>query len=153
MELVLKPGLSGFWPVFHASADDVRRKPASRSIAARGGSAEVKWLRDLQRARARRGEFMNPRLFADPAWDMLIELYACELAQRRTTVTDLTVASGVPQTTALRWISALQKDGLVVRRNDPLDGRRIFISLTEKGSNALRQFFDSLPPSIFPFEG
>ena len=151
MDILLKSDHSDFWPVFRPVPGQIRHA-ASRPIPARGGPAELRWLRELQRARTKRNECFNPRLFGDPAWDMLIDLYASELEQRRTSVTDLTVASGVPATTALRWIAALQRDGLVKRHNDPLDGRRIFVSLTEKGISGMRRFFDQLPRSIFPFD-
>jgi DNA-binding MarR family transcriptional regulator len=118
----------------------------------KGGSAEARWVRSLLTARAERSRFFSARLFADPAWDMLLELYAAELAQRRTSVTGLGSSSGVPPTTALRWMNVLEQDGLVIREDDPLDGRRVFIALSEKGSRAIRAYLGSLPATIYPFQ-
>jgi DNA-binding MarR family transcriptional regulator len=111
---------------------------------------EAGQIDDLLRARARRSKFFNPRLFADPAWDMLLELYAAELAERRVSVSSLCLASGVPATTALRWLTAMQKEKLVVRENDPLDGRRIFVKLSATGIEKLTSYFESLPPAVRP---
>ena len=104
----------------------------------------VQLVRGILSARSDRAKFFAAELFSDPAWDMLLDLYAAQLAQVRVTVTSLCVASNSPTTTALRWITALQGQDLIERRADPLDGRRIFISLTAKGSEALDQYFASL---------
>lgn len=149
MHVTLRDGYSGFWPV-RPQPVEIRRQRGS--LPSKGSAAESKWLRELLRAREARGKFFNPRLFADPAWDMLIELYAAELAQRRVSVSSLSLASGVPATTALRWIGALQKDGLVIRHADPFDGRRVFLELSPKGSQAIRDYFASLPASLYPFD-
>jgi DNA-binding MarR family transcriptional regulator len=89
-------------------------------------------------------------LFADPAWDMLLELYVAQLSQRRMTVSRLSEASGVPSTTALRWIETLVRHGLADRRNDPLDGRRVYISLSAEGCRAIQDYLDSLPACVNP---
>jgi DNA-binding MarR family transcriptional regulator len=47
----------------------------------------------------------------------------------------------VPATTALRWISALEREGLIQKRSDPLDGRRAYVSLSTKGLNAMFAYF------------
>ncbi|WP_426692852.1 hypothetical protein ACMC5O_002196 [Sphingomonas sediminicola] len=82
---------------------------------------------------------------------MLLSLYSAELEQKRVSVSSLSLASGVPATTALRWISALQKNGLIVRQPDQFDGRRIFVALSSEGSRAVRAYFNSLPAALYPF--
>lgn len=72
-------------------------------------------------------------LFADPAWDMLLELYCAHLRQYRVSVSGLCIASQVPATTALRWISTLESQNLISRKPDPLDHRRVHIQLTADG--------------------
>lgn len=111
---------------------------------------EAGHVEDIIRARFRRRKFFNPHLFGEPSWDMLLELYAAELSQRRVSVSSLCIASGVPPTTALRWISALHKEGLVRRENDPLDGRRHFIMLSDKGLKAISEYFSDLPRHVTP---
>ena len=87
---------------------------------------------------------------ADPAWDILLELYATWLEQQRISVGDLCIAARVPATTALRWIAALERQRLIVKRCDPLDGRRVHISLSDEGLRAMVDYFatTSVLPSI-----
>jgi DNA-binding MarR family transcriptional regulator len=107
-------------------------------------------IRAVRRARSLRDRFFNPRLFGDPAWDMLLDLYEAELSQSKVSVTSLAHGSAIPCTTALRWMNALISEGLVERRDDPLDGRRSFVSLSARGSEAMRDYFASLPASVYP---
>lgn len=94
-------------------------------------------------SRRERANHFPGNIFADPAWDMLLNLFHSDLLQHRTSTTDLSIASQVPQSTALRWIATLVKVGLVTRRPDPLDGRRVYIELTSSGRNALHSYFAS----------
>jgi DNA-binding MarR family transcriptional regulator len=102
-------------------------------------------IRQSLQARAQRGRFFNARLFSDPAWDILLELYAASLAQRRLSVSRLAERTQVPLTTVLRWISVLEKEGAVERKPDQLDARRVFILLSEQGTSAMAAYFDELP--------
>lgn len=98
-------------------------------------------------ARRRRADFFSPGLFADPAWDMLLALYNLELNQQSISVSKLCMSAGVPLTTALRWIAKLESDGLVRREDDPLDGRRSWVELTDAGSCAMRGYFSEIRPT------
>lgn len=98
-------------------------------------------VRDLLRARRMRGDFLASDLFADPAWDMLLDLLAARLEHERVSVSSLCIASAVPPTTALRWLRTLTDRGLVVRQADPHDGRRVFIALSDEASAALTRWF------------
>ena len=98
-------------------------------------------VREAMARRADRTKFLPAHLFADPAWDMLLDLYYSDLMQRRITISSLCIASNVPATTALRWIKALQADGLISRQADPLDGRRHFVALTSTGMTAMKAIF------------
>ena len=102
-------------------------------------------VRQIIRTRRARTSFFNADLFADPAWDLLLELYASELTHRRMSVSDACIASAVPATTALRWIGALERAGLIERRNDPFDGRRIFVELSETASSAMGRLMATIP--------
>lgn len=97
-------------------------------------------IRRIIRTRAARAKFFDPALFADPAWDILLDLYRAELAQQRVCVSSCCVASNVPPTTALRQIATLCDRGLIEKRADPLDARRIFLSLSRQASEAMAGF-------------
>jgi len=98
-------------------------------------------VRSVIRARRLRSRFFAEDLFADPAWDMLLDLLQAEIAQLRVPVSSLCIAAAVPATTALRWLKTLTEQGLFVRRADPHDGRRVFVELAPEASHALRRYF------------
>ncbi len=102
-------------------------------------------IQKLLKLRRSRDDFFESGLFADPAWDILLELYAAELAQQRISVSSLCVGAAVPATTALRWIAHLEKKGWVTRRQDPTDGRRIFVSLTPDSRRRMEEYFRTVP--------
>jgi DNA-binding MarR family transcriptional regulator len=93
------------------------------------------------RARRLRSRFLPEDLFADPAWDMMLDLFHAGLMQRRVSISTLCSEAGVPPTTALRWMTALVERGLFVRRADPHDGRRFFVELAPATSQAMKQYF------------
>jgi DNA-binding transcriptional ArsR family regulator len=102
---------------------------------------EPRLLRQLIRQRDRRRRYFKGDYFADPAWDMLLDLAAARAENKKVSVTSLCIASGVPQTTALRWISDLIDAGLLERMDDTLDRRRRFIAITDEAANAIARYF------------
>lgn len=96
-------------------------------------------IRKMQKLRRARTDLFGPDLFADPAWDMILEAYASHLEQKRQSITGLCDAAAVPATTALRWIANLEKKGLLVREQDPYDARRHWIRLSAAGLELMRQ--------------
>jgi DNA-binding MarR family transcriptional regulator len=98
-------------------------------------------VRNVIRARRLRSRYFSEELFADPAWDMLLDLLQAEIAQLRVPVSSLCIAAAVPATTALRWLKTLVSQGLFIRRPDPHDGRRVYVELAPDTSHALRRYF------------
>jgi len=101
-------------------------------------------VRAVIRARRLRTRFFPEHLFADPAWDMLLDLLQAELAQLRVPVSSLCIAAAVPATTALRWLKTMVTEGIFLRRADPHDGRRVFVELAPDASRTLRRYFAEL---------
>ncbi|MGQ3286994.1 MarR family transcriptional regulator [Sphingopyxis sp. BE249] len=104
----------------------------------------AKAVRRMLRQRRMREQYFPADLFADPAWDMLLDLYAAWLERQPVSVSSLCIAAAVPATTALRWIKTMTDAGLFLREDDPHDGRRIFIALAEGASDALGRYFEAL---------
>jgi len=98
-------------------------------------------VRAVIRARRLRARYFPEDMFADPAWDMLLDLLQAEIAQLRVPVSSLCIAAAVPATTALRWLKTMVGEGMFVRRADPHDGRRVFVELAPQTSHALRRYF------------
>lgn len=86
------------------------------------------------------GHFSGEMLFEDPAWDMLLDLFAAELENTRVSVSSLCIAAGVAPTTALRWIAKMTEMELFVRDPDPVDRRRAFMTLSPRASEAMRGY-------------
>ena len=112
-------------------------------IEAREGAPDipVEVVRTAIRARRLRARYFSEELFADPAWDMLLDLLQAEIAHLRVPVSSLCIAAAVPATTALRWLKTMVQQGLFVRRADPHDGRRVFVELSPESSGSLRRYF------------
>jgi DNA-binding MarR family transcriptional regulator len=112
-------------------------------------TVDAEAVRAVIRARRLRSRFFSEELFADPAWDMLLDLLQAEIAQLRVPVSSLCIAAAVPATTALRWIKTMTEQGLFVRRADPHDGRRVFVELAPEASDAMRRYFaDVIRPVV-----
>ena len=107
-------------------------------------STEAATIREMIRARRLRDELFGEGLFADPAWDILLDLTAARIERRSVAVSSLCIAAAVPATTALRWIKQLTDAGLLRRVADPDDGRRVFIELTERAADAMTTYFGAL---------
>lgn len=97
-------------------------------------------IRRIQRTRRLRTAYFDAVLFADPAWDMLLDLTAARLDGQRVAVSSLCIAAAVPPTTALRWIKTLTDCGLFLRAADPADGRRVFIELSDDAARGMRAY-------------
>lgn len=98
-------------------------------------------VRAVIRARRLRSRFFREDLFADPAWDMLLDLLQAEITKLRVPVSSLCIAAAVPATTALRWLKTMVQEGIFLRQADPHDGRRVFVELAPETSHALRRYF------------
>lgn len=129
-------------PPYSGKSDDDDNKRLHRS--ARPPAPDPRLIRRIIRQRQMRGKFFDPELFADPAWDMLLDLTAARVEHLRVSVTSLCIASGVPPTTALRWIGQLTDAGLVERVEDESDRRRAFIALSDKAADGMARFFAEL---------
>ena len=130
----LTPADDGLFP--RADPRDIR------SNILQGPVAEM--VAYVRKARDLRKQFLDPELFGEPAWDILLDLYSANLAQKRVPVGAVCIASGVPPTTAIRWLRAMETKGLIRRRPDPTHGRRIFVELCPEVTAAMDALFVAL---------
>lgn len=112
-----------------------------RFNSARPPLPDPQLVRKLISGRQARIKYFEGELFADPAWDMLLDLTAAQAEHQRVSVTSLCIAAMVPATTALRWIKQLVETGVFVRVADPSDRRRAFIALSEQSTEAMARYF------------
>lgn len=128
--------------VFSFDGDGSRDPAAPRQKRkTRPALPDPRLVRKIIRQRQLRGRFFQSDLFADPAWDMLLDLTAARVEHKRVSVTSLCLASGAPPTTALRWISQMTEMGLFCRAEDDADRRRAFVTMSDKASDAMAHYF------------
>jgi len=129
------------------AAKSDRAKPANDGVKS---NIPIETVRNVIRARRLRYQLFDKELFADPAWDMLLDLFQAEIAQLRVSVSSLSIAAAVPATTALRWINTMTDANLFHRRADPHDARRVFVELSPVASEAMRRYFKELEELLLP---
>lgn len=119
--------------------------PARRADVSRHRNFEhAALLRQMIAARQMRARFFASELFADPAWDILLDLARCRCEGRRVSISSVCIAASVPTTTALRWIKGMTDAGLLERVDDPNDGRRSFIDLSDTACAAMNEYIEAI---------
>jgi DNA-binding MarR family transcriptional regulator len=144
-----QPRKDGEDPAFRFESPKARftegEDPGERlARATRPPLPDPRLVRRIIRQRQLRARFFDGDLFADPAWDILLDLTAARAEHARVSVTSLCIAAGVPPTTALRWISQMVEAGLLERQEDEIDRRRAFIALSDRAADAVARYFAEL---------
>lgn len=105
----------------------------------------IKWATTEYKNRKKRANFFPSDIFfGEPAWDILLDLAIQKCAGREISVTSACIASGAPMTTALRWVSVLEAEGLAMRQQDPMDKRRFFLAITDAGFEKIYEYYISI---------
>ncbi|GLI99469.1 MarR family transcriptional regulator [Sphingobium sp. BS19] len=107
----------------------------------------------LLMARRMREEVLGAELFSDPAWDILLDVYAAEARGERVQISSLAPMSSVPSSTARRWAHKLEELGLLERDRDERDHRLSYIRLSQYGHDRIMLLIKRLtakgpPPPI-----
>jgi len=126
---------------------DAIRRAFARMPPEKGAARQVSKLEAadiLLMEGKKRASIFGQDLFGDPAWNMMVDLYASTLRGRTVSVKDLCIASGSPNTTALRHLNLLYEAGLIDRVRDEADNRRVLLKPTETGMRAMEQYSDSV---------
>jgi DNA-binding MarR family transcriptional regulator len=126
--------------VAEAEADQLRadaKRPPSKKDLCRLACR----VYDSRRAR---DKIIDRNLFGEPAWDMLLSLYCLPARGEIMTVTALSFAANVPQTTGLRWQKTLTEEGLIERGPAGVDLRKQMIRLTAEGRAMMDRYLTHL---------
>lgn len=109
-------------------------------------------LRDQARAiydrRRLRSRVLPKALLGEPAWDMLLDLYASAVGRQGLATKSVCLAADVPYSTAWRCLGMLEADGLIERFDDARDGRRSLVRLTDYGEAALSKCLGAPVPAL-----
>jgi hypothetical protein len=121
-----------FMPAADASDGLVRRGNCDFALA---DQAERLYIE-----RRRRSRFFPEHLFAEPAWDILLDLFVNGVRNRTISITSACIAGGIPATTGLRWLGVLEKEGLLIRDVSEEDARVTWVSLSDFGMDMMRRY-------------
>lgn len=97
-------------------------------------------LKKIISTRGLRNRYFPGQIFADPAWDILLDLARAKLDGEQVSVSSVCIAASVPMSTALRWVKQMTDAGLLKRWTDPKDRRRDLIALTDSTAESMRDY-------------
>ncbi len=100
--------------------------------------------RTLYKQRRLRARHFAGSLFAEPTWDMLLDLFVADCERRRMTVKSVCIGADVPSTTALRHLRWLHEQGLVERLHHPSDARSTHVRLTAGAIAAMEAYLTAV---------
>lgn len=98
----------------------------------------------IYEARRTRYRMLDRDLFGEPAWDMLLALYCLPARGQRLSISGLSYAAELPQTTGHRWQLILAERELLEHVPDEGDARRQFVKLSNKGRELLELYLTRL---------
>lgn len=128
----------------HIATGEGSTSPAPPALTGDLPPIAARDVRGAIRARRLRDQHFAAGLFEDPAWDILLDLFAAELERVQVSVSSLCIAAAVAPTTALRWIAKMADSGLLLRVPDPFDRRRAFMELSMPASEAMRRYLGTV---------
>jgi DNA-binding MarR family transcriptional regulator len=94
--------------------------------------------------RRTRADFLEPRLFGEPAWDMLLALTCLPPRGQLLTPTALSAAAGVSAEAGKRWQAALAGKGLIEVGPDGVEPRLRTVRLTGDGRALMTRYLTAL---------
>jgi hypothetical protein len=94
----------------------------------------------LVKERYRRQLYFSEVSFCEPTWDILIDLFIAHMSCKKVSVSSACIASGVPSSTALRYLLHLTEGKIINRVTDPEDGRRVYVELSAGGIQSMKDY-------------
>ncbi|MDX3901591.1 MAG: MarR family transcriptional regulator [Sphingobium sp.] len=79
-------------------------------------------------------------LFADPAWDMLLHLFAASLEGTQVTVREASLVATCPPKTSLRYLGLMAEAGLIGQKDHHHESRAKIIEITSEGQDLVLTF-------------
>jgi DNA-binding MarR family transcriptional regulator len=138
-----------------AAEEKALGKPQGPSLATKVIAAEIntrqRLATEMFEARRRREAFFDSEMFGEPAWDILLKLYALDAIGRawRPAKEVLSYAGATP-TTATRWLGTLVEAGLIERDKTDLDRRLALYRITESGLSLMHKYLGEITENYTP---
>lgn len=119
---------------YAASASDAAADRAQARARARA------WADRLYAERRRRDALFPEGLFGEPAWDLLLALYAAREKGKPVILCAAYKAAGVSDTTGRRLLDRLEAEGLISRRRAPRSRKMRLVELTDDAVERLTDY-------------
>lgn len=97
------------------------------------------------RLRRQRDQHFPASYFGEPAWDILLDLFANEVSGRPVSVSNACIAASAPASTGMRWLRVLEDDGYITKMRDRSDSRVTLVILTDLARTRLNDYLALLP--------
>ena len=102
----------------------------------------AKMAERIYRARRDRERVFEDSIFADPAWDLLLDLFVRTQRNEQVSISSACHAASVPEATALRYLKALTEKKYVERISHPNDRRSTTLKMTSLGTDLMIEWLD-----------
>jgi len=79
-------------------------------------------------------------LFGEPAWDILLFLFISQAKGKGAKIGNLSRASRMPVTQALRWLEKLESKQMVFAYRDEDNSDEVFVRLTSEGRSSMTRY-------------
>ena len=89
----------------------------------------------------KRNSFLNGHQLDTDDWIMLLVVLSASMRGAPLTVKAASSVSQLPLSTALRKLNNLERSGLIAKRDDPYDGRRVYLHQTPKAARIIEGYF------------
>lgn len=104
----------------------------------------IEVARVMYRNRRARNRHFDDSLFAEPRWDILLDLFVAGEEGRTISISSACIGAAVPHATALRHLGAMEQKGLVERRPDPRDARCQHVRISDSAAASMCNLFADL---------
>jgi DNA-binding MarR family transcriptional regulator len=129
----------------------LEREKQHQSIANIGGSSGhpdekfnyANLAERIYRSRRDRERMFADSIFADPAWDLLLDLFIRSERNEQVSISSACHASSVPEATALRYLKVLTEKKYVERISHPNDKRSTTLKMTPICTNLMTEFLEN----------
>lgn len=125
--------------------DRKRRSISNISDFPSGNATSIDYANLAKRiydARRERERVFNEDMFADPAWDLLLDLFVKSARSEQVSISSACQGANVPEATALRYLKALTEKKYVERSSHPNDKRSTTLKMTPLGNKLMIRWLE-----------
>ena len=91
-----------------------------------------------------REKYFGKKIFGEPAWDILLELYVSELQDKKISTSNLILSSSYSSSTAMRWIKNLEENSMIFKSPSKIDGRVQYQRISKAAFDQMTSYFERI---------